>query len=284
MIDRRKFFKRAGRALAAGTSLTVGYGFWEASQIRIRRETVSVPHLPPAFVRKTVAILADLHHGPLVGLSFIRDAVRIANSLNPDLFALVGDFAHKGHQSPERLPACLDALAELRAPLGVFAVPGNHDLHRDGQVYRDAIAATPLIDLTNKNRPVEIDGQRLWLAGVDDLFCGKPNLTKALTGVPDQSAVVLLCHNPDLAEDRPDLRVGLMLSGHLHGGQLYFPGFGALWLPSKYGQKYIRGLVQGPASRVYISRGLGEAGIPLRLNSPPEINLLTLVSDTSRTL
>jgi len=270
---------QAGRILVTGSALTVGYGFLEASQIRIRRQNVPVPNLPPPFACKTVAVLADLHHGPLVGLEFIREAVRQANELKPDLIALVGDYAHQGLHTDVQLPPCLEALSDLRAPLGVFAVPGNHDMQHSGRVYREAIATTPLLDLTNRSQRLSVDGADLWLAGVDDLYWGRPDLKKALAGVPAGAAVVLLCHNPDFAEDAPDSRVGLMLSGHLHGGQAYLPGLGAWWLPSKYGTKYLRGLVQGPASRVFVSRGLGEAGVPLRLNVPPEINLLTLVPD-----
>lgn len=285
MIDRRTFLKRvrqAGQLALAGTALTAGYGFYEASQIRVRRATVPVPNLPAPFTGKTVAVLADFHHGPLVSLVFIREAVDLANSLNPDLIALVGDYAHKGNQTEQQLPPCLAALSALRAPLGVFAVPGNHDMQRGGAVYREAIATTPLIDLTNRHVRLTVDGADLWVAGVDDLYWGKPDQSKALDGVPAGAAVVLLSHNPDYAEDAPDPRVGLMLSGHLHGGQIYLPGLGASWLPSKYGHKYRSGLVQGPASRVFVSRGLGEAGIPLRLNVPPEVNVLTLVPDGER--
>src|SRR3954468_2822094 len=82
-----------------------------------------VANLPPSFVGKTVAVLADLHHGPFVGLDFIRDAVRLTNSLTPDLVALVGDYAHKGDEAHKHLPPCLEALSSLSAPLGVFAVP-----------------------------------------------------------------------------------------------------------------------------------------------------------------
>lgn len=280
MISRRTFFRRVGqtgKVLAAGGALTLGYGLWEPSHIRVRRQTVPVPNLPPPFAGKTVAVLADLHHGPLVGLPFIHEAVAKANALNPDLVALVGDFAHKGMQTDVQLPPCLGALSELRAPLGVFAVPGNHDMQNAGRVYRDDIAKTPLTDLTNRHVRLTIDGAELWVAGVDDLYWGQPSLRHALAGLPTGAAVVLLCHNPDYAEDVPDPRVGLMLSGHLHGGQIYLPGLGSSWLPSKYGDKYRCGLVRGPASNVFVSRGLGEAGIPIRLNAPPEINLLTLV-------
>lgn len=279
MWTRRKFLRRSAQAslaLAGVTGVGVGYGFWEAAHIRVKRETVPVPNLPPAFLGTTVAVLADLHHGPFVGLDFIRAAVRQANALQPDLVALVGDYGHRGTKADVELAPCLEALSDLRAPLGVFAVPGNHDMQDSGRVYRRAVAATPLTDLTNRHQSVTKNGDRLWLAGVDDLWWGKPDLKQALGGVPTGAAVVLLSHNPDFAEREPDARVGLMLSGHTHGGQVYPPVMGAPWLPSHYGQKYLRGLVQGPASQVFVSRGLGEAGVPLRINVPPEINLLSL--------
>jgi uncharacterized protein len=279
VISRRTFIRRAvqsGFGLAGATGLAAGYGFWEASHIRVSRHTVSVPNLPSAFTGKTVAVLADLHHGPFVGIDFIREAVRLTNSLAPDLVALVGDYAHKGDEAHKQLPPCLEALSALSAPLGVFAVPGNHDMQRGGAVYRELVAATPLTDLTNRNRPVSLGDDRLWLAGVDDLWWGKPDPDRALAGVPPDAAVVLLSHNPDFAEDRPNSRVGLVLSGHTHGGQVYLRGLGSTWLPSKYGDKYRHGLVKGPASSVFVSRGLGEAGVPLRVNAPPEVCLLTL--------
>jgi predicted MPP superfamily phosphohydrolase len=262
--------------LAGVAGLAAGYGFWEAAHLRVTRETVAVPKLPPAFAGKTVAILADLHHGPFVGIDFIRAAVRTTNALAPDMIALVGDYANKGDEAHRQLPPCLEALSALSAPLGVFAVPGNHDMQRGGAVYRELVAATPLTDLTNRNRRVVLGTASLWVAGVDDLWWGKPDLDRALTDIPAGEPVILLSHNPDFAEDRPDGRVGLMLSGHTHGGQVYLRGVGSAWLPSKYGSKYRRGLVRSPASMVYVSRGLGEAGVPLRINAPPEICLLTL--------
>jgi len=284
-LTRRKFLRRSlqgAGALAGLGALTAGYGFWEASQIRVRRQTVSVANLPAPFVGKTVAVLADFHHGPLVGLDFIRRAVGIAQSLAADAYALVGDFAHQGTHTAEQLPPCFEVLSALSAPLGVFAVPGNHDMQDRGRVYRDAVRKTPVTELTNRAVRVTADGAELWFAGVDDLYWGRPDLTAALSGVPAGAAVVMLAHNPDFAEVSPDPRVGLQLSGHTHGGQIYFPMAGAVWLPSKYGNKYCYGLVNGPASSVFVSRGLGEAGIPMRLNCPPEINVLTLETGSAR--
>ncbi len=149
-------------------------------------------------------------------------------------------------------------------------------MYESGRVYREVVRTTPITDLTNRAVRAAIGSEALWLAGVDDLWWGKPDLRTALRDVPKGAEVVLLAHNPDFAEVRPDPRVGLMLSGHTHGGQVYLPGLKAPWMPSRFGDKYKGGLVQGPASQVFVSRGLGEAGIPLRLNCPPEINLLSL--------
>src|SRR5690349_6840339 len=125
---RRSFLRRTLRRGAVVAGLGVGYGFWEASQIRVRHETVALPRLPRAFEGRTIAVLADFHHGPLVGIKFIREAVALARSQAADAYALVGDFAHKGAHTAEQLPPCLEALSQLKAPLGVFAVPGNHDM------------------------------------------------------------------------------------------------------------------------------------------------------------
>lgn len=279
MTTRRTFLRRSLQAVgfaAAVPCAAAAYGVWEASCVRIDRRTVALPHLPEPFVGKTIAVLADLHLGPHVSRAFVRKTVRLANSLGPDLFALVGDYGHRGKQATTQLVPCVEELGELRAPLGVFSVPGNHDMHDDGNTYRRAVAGTPITDLTNASACVACEGERLWLAGVDDLWWGRPNLARALEKVPDRAAVVLLCHNPDFMEERPDPRVGLALSGHTHGGQVYLPVAGAPWTPTKYGDKYRHGLVQGPASRVLVSRGLGESGVPLRIGSPPEINLVTL--------
>ncbi len=276
---RRKFLRRvlgAGAVLGGAGGLTVGYGFYEASQIRVRRLAVAVPRLPDRFAGKTVAVLADFHHGPFVGLDFITKAVGIAQELAADAYALVGDFAHKGTHAADQMPPCLAAVSTLKAPLGVFAVPGNHDMAKGGRVYRDAIRATPLTDLTNRAVRVPLGSESIWLAGVDDLWWGKPDIDAALRGVPAGAAVVLLAHNPDFAELHPDPRVSLTLSGHTHGGQVYLPGAGGAWVPSRFGDKYRGGLVRGPAGDVFVSRGLGEAAVPVRLNCPPEINLLTL--------
>ncbi len=135
-------------------------------------------------------------------------------------------------------------------------------------------------DVANTGCWLHCGASRLRLAGVDDLWHGQPDVQAALGDATLEDATILLCHNPDYAETLTDPRVRLMLSGHMHGGQIYLPGYGAPWIPSRYGQKYLHGLVQAPVTQVFVSRGLGVVALPFRFAAPPEINLLTLVRAT----
>ena len=131
-------------------------------------------------------------------------------------------------------------------------------------------------------RPDTTSAEGLCLAGVGDLWTDRQLYARALAGVPGTTPRLLLSHNPDIAEERAfvssGFRVDLMLSGHTHGGQIYIPGLGTPILPSRYGQKYAQGLVQGPTCPVFVSRGLGTALLPLRVGVPPEIAVIELVA------
>src|SRR5579871_440168 len=124
-LNRRKFLKWA--ATAAGIP-TAGYAYarYEAHWLEVNRHTLTVPRLPPAFAGLTVALLTDPHHGPFTGLPYVREVVDRTNALKPDLVALGGDYVH-GARGDKYVRACIEALGQLRAPLGVYAVPGNHD-------------------------------------------------------------------------------------------------------------------------------------------------------------
>jgi predicted MPP superfamily phosphohydrolase len=276
-MNRRAFLKRTAACLGGLSVLGGGYGLAEAAAVCVSRRAVAVPRLPEPFAGKTVALLTDLHHGPFNSLDFIRAVVARTNELRPDLIALGGDYVQQYPRSYAR--PCFEALRELTAPLGVYAVPGNHD-HYWGAVaeVHAAMRDNGIHDLTNTGRWIEQDGRRLWIAGVDDLWHGGPDLEAALGEAAAGDACLLLCHNPDFVETIRDRRVGLVLSGHMHGGQVRLPGLGAPWIPSRYGQKYLAGLVRTEWTQVFVSRGLGTVGVPFRLGSPPEINLLTLAT------
>jgi predicted MPP superfamily phosphohydrolase len=274
-MNRRAFLKRTAAYLGSLSALGGGCGLAEAAAVGVSRRSVAVPRLPEPFAGKTLALLTDLHHGPFNSLDFIRAVVARTNALRPDLIALGGDFVQ---QDPRPyVGPCFEVLRELSAPLGVYAVPGNHD-HLRGAVGETHAAMRDhgVRDLTNTGCWIEQDGRRLRMAGVDDLWHGEPDLEAALAGTTAEDACLLLCHNPDFVETIRDTRVGLVLSGHTHGGQIRLPGLGAPWVPSWYGQKYLAGLVRTDWTQVFVSRGVGTVGVPFRLGSPPEINLLTL--------
>lgn len=269
-MNRRRWF---GRVAVGSVIAGAIYPFLEAKWLRVTRTTLSLPNLPGSFEGTTVAFVSDVHHGPFVPLAYVRHVVATVNGLDPDLVLLGGDYSHHG----TRFVAPVHAeLAKLRARMGRFAVLGNHD-HWDGLAESVAgleRAGIPL--LRNSGAWVEKGGARLRVGGVGDLWCDRQDVAAALGRATGRDAVILLSHNPDLAESLGDGRVGLMLSGHTHGGQVVVPFHGAPRVPSAFGQKYLRGLVQGPMCRVFINRGAGTISPPVRLFCRPEVVLITL--------
>jgi len=253
----------------------VGYAHFEASWVHVDRQTITVPRLPHAFAGRTVALLADMHHSRFVGRDYLEGVVDRTNALQPDLIVLPGDFVHT-HPDHIYTQPCVEAMARLRAPLGVFATPGNHDHWDNVQLLHECLSRTSIIDLTNRGEWIDLDGARIRLSGVDDLWMGEQLLDQALGDMRASDCCLLLCHNPDYVETLRDPRVSLVFSGHTHGGQVLIPLVGPPKVPSRYGTKYLAGLVRTPWTQVFVTRGLGTSGVPLRFRARPEINLLTL--------
>jgi uncharacterized protein len=277
-VNRRTFLKAAVATPVVGTVAGVGYGFAEADGITVERVTAPLPNLPAAFDGLTVAFLTDIHHGPYTGLEFVSRIVRTTLTLQPDLILLGGDYSLRDRKY---IRPCFDVLAGLRAPLGVFGVLGNHDYAHGLDDTRAGMRAAGITELTNAGGWLTRGNDRLRVGGVDDLWRGKPDVTPAVGGATAADACLLVSHNPDVAETLTDRRVGLMLSGHTHGGQVIAPGLRNPFIPSRYGEKYSHGLVEAPATTVYVSRGLGLTGLPVRYNCPPELTLLTLTAPTT---
>jgi len=273
-MQRRTFLKSTlAAAVPVSPVMAASYGLYEAGSVRIERPTLDLPRLPAAFEDLRIAFLTDIHHGPFVGLDYVASIVRTTLALAPDLVLLGGDYISK---EAKYAAPCFEVLAGLKAPLGVFGVLGNHD-HRHGlDEVKAGFAHARIGELTNAGTWLERGSSRLRLAGVDDLWFGKPDPRPAVSDAAPDDACLLVSHNPDFAEKLRDERVGLVLSGHTHGGQVYVPGYGAPIVPSRYGQKYLHGRVQAPHTQVYVSRGLGTVTPPMRYNSRPEFTLITL--------
>ncbi len=272
-MDRRKFLKRMALASVGAAAAGGGYTLLEAKWCRVVRRTVALPNLPPPFRGTTVALLADVHHGPFVPLDYIRHVVAMTNALRPDIVALAGDYVH--HADHYIAPGIAE-LGNLKASMGRFAVRGNHDNRHFTPITRAALADAEIPDLNNTGVWLERGGARLRICGVGDLWTDRQDPDAALGDATPEDAVILLSHNPDFVETLRDPRVGLVLSGHTHGGQVVVPGFGAPIVPSRYGQKYLHGLVQGPCAQVFVSRGVGTISPPVRFLCRPEVVLITL--------
>ena len=262
----------------------LGYGIAIEPRAQITQRRIGIRDLPAALHGLRIVQITDIHHGPWLSRDFIRAVVDAGNQLEPDLFLLTGDYIH---QATEYCQPVAQELARLQPRIGTVAVLGNHDFWEDVQQVRAALAdvGIPLIDnarrvLTPDRRLVAAADDGLAVCGVGDLWEDRPNYAAALKGLPESMPRLLLSHNPDVAEEpnlaRRGLRVDLMVSGHTHGGQVRIPFMGSPVVPSRYGQKYAQGLVQGPVCPVYICRGIGMSGLPIRVNARPEIALLEL--------
>jgi uncharacterized protein len=253
----------------------------EPEQLVVRAVRIPLPEWPAAWEGLRVAAIADVHAGsPHVGYAQLEHLVRTANEQRPDLVVLLGDYVshrtpQEGVEKPENVAA---KLSELRAPLGVVAVLGNHDWWLDGPRMRRAFEDAGMRVLDNEALRLDRSGQPLWIVGIADLLTGNPRVDLALAKVPPGDPVVALTHNPDLFDhDVPD-RVALTLAGHTHGGQVRLPLIGAPFVPSAFGQRYAQGVVVEGRRTLFVSPGIGTSVLPIRFGVPPEISLLTLVA------
>jgi hypothetical protein len=279
-MNRRTFLKTSagflGTAGVAGLSGCSPSGYAEVDWLDIERVTVPVRGLPPAAEGLTIVLMSDFHLYPYTQLDLVRRAVTLANELQPDVVALVGDFVLESAESIFELGP---VLGQLDATHGVFAALGNHDYWTDMRVVAQGLREAGIPLLRNRGLPIGAGTDWIYLAGMDDGWSGEPDLQRALEERPHMLPTVLLLHEPDFADAiAPTGQVALQLSGHSHGGQVRLPLMGAPVLPP-YGEKYDMGLYRVGDMWLYTTRGIGVVGPPVRLNCRPEITQITLVGE-----
>jgi uncharacterized protein len=277
-INRRKFIQLAA---AAGTVALAADGFLlEPDRPRVVRQEILLRRWPALLDGFTIALLSDFHYDAIFSVHPIRAAIGMVNGLRPDLIALAGDFvsepcfgpAAKGAQQAE---PCAQLLRKLEAPHGLWAIMGNHDTSTDPRRVTGALRDVGIQVLVNQSVPIERNGGRFWLGGVNDAVEAQADLAGTLEKVPSGEATVLLAHEPDYADFVARHSVDLQLSGHSHGGQIRLPLVPMFYLP-ELAKKYIWGLYKIRELTLYTNPGLGTIGIPARVNCPPEITLLTM--------
>ncbi len=289
--SRRAFFRYAAYALGGIPFLATTYGF-AAGRLRYRVEKVDVPiaNLPKSLDALRIVQISDVHFGTFMPQADLRRAVEMANELNADLAVLTGDFINDGNDSLEQ---CIRELSRLRAPLGVWGCNGNHEIYAEAEDRaQELFQRYGMRLLRQQNEQLEWHGGKLNLIGVDyqrqRTLSGEQRqmLHSVQALVRRDMPNILLSHNPNSFYRAAELGIELSLAGHTHGGQIQVEILDRRLNPARFMTNFVAGLYELPMANgagrksffLYVNRGLGTFGIPVRLGVPPEITLLTLRS------
>jgi uncharacterized protein len=283
-ISRRIFIKKIlGSIISMFVAGTGGYYYAkeiEPKSLSITRHTFSHPLIPQGFNQFKMIQFSDTHLGFQYSLEQLNKLVDRINKLKPDVVFFTGDLMDEPNKfvnSNQIIPILL----KLNAPFGKYAIYGNHDHGGYGtDLYDTIMNQSGFVVLKNKGIEIKlVDQTSIHIIGLDDAMLGKPNLAKAMEGLPSDSFKILLAHEPDLAEQVVGQGVHFQLSGHSHGGQVKVPFVGALITPP-YSQLYQEGFYEigdstDPLS-LYVNRGLGTTRLPFRFLAKPELTIFTL--------
>ena len=302
---RRYFFKTASAAAGAAPFLGVMYGFAaERLNYQVHRVQIPVSNLPQALDGMTIVQLSDIHMSGYMPRAQVRRAVDMANELGADLAVVTGDFI-TGAGDP--LEECITEIRRLSAPLGVYGCNGNHEIYADAEDEAQRLFARAGMKLLrHENATVRFRGAQLNLIGVDYQRERTPGGRKVSTMVGVETLVrkdmpnILLSHNPNSFNRAAEMGIELSLAGHTHGGQIQVEILDHRLSPARFITDYVAGLylrplftpaktrasqkfleasaLSGPHAAIYVNRGLGTVGAPVRLGVPPEISLLVLRS------
>lgn len=248
---------------AAGATI---YSAYTTDAVRLTHATIPIKGLPSSLSGLRIGLITDVHRSQWVSEEDVRSAVSLLMNERPDLIVLGGDFVTWGDRS--FVVPCADALAPLSAPHGVFAVLGNHDDDRDMPAALSARAVTVLRDartsLTIRGETFDLAGLRFWTRRPEEIA----RVVRGGTGT-----TIMVAHDPRRVQEAAALNVPLLLSGHTHGGQVVLPIVGAI-AAKKF--PILAGLAQEGPTTVFVSRGVGTVYVPVRVNCPPEVAVLTL--------
>ena len=269
-LTRRAALKGVLAGTVGAVAGTAAYGVgYERHHLEATEAALPVTGLPAALNGVRVALLTDIHHSALVGADDVRAAVDLTLSLKPDFIVLGGDYVTFGDR--KFVGPVAELLAPLHAPHGVFAILGNHDY--DNAIPAE-LARRGFAVLNDTRTRIALRGEALELAGIRFW-------TRRASDIHDRvvknarDTVLLLAHDPRRLTEAAMLNVPAVLSGHTHGGQVVLPGFGAL---AKGRFPILAGLGRQANTSIFVSRGIGTVYVPIRINCPPEVAIVTLRS------
>jgi predicted MPP superfamily phosphohydrolase len=273
-LSRRRFLRAALTAAAAMPFAISAYGAVAARARKVvERVTVSIKGLPEQLDGLTIVQMSDIHAGVFMTESRMSDYVRMVNDLKPDLVALTGDFVSS---SKQQVKPFMRAMAKLDTRLGVFGCLGNHDMFTGSDsILKGEFESAGFTLLRNENRLLSVNGATLNIIGLD-FFFGRQRVDETLKRLSLDGTTLLLMHAPQGFPQAARLGVDLTLSGHTHGGQIALTIGDLILTPAMLSTMFLAGLFKIGNSHLYVSRGLGTTGPPIRINAPPEITHLTL--------
>ena len=267
---RRDVLRGAAAAAVGSVVGTAAHGYiYARHHVSLTRQTIPVSGLSPELDGLRIGFLSDLHRSDTVGPELAASAVNLLMAERPDIIMLGGDYVTWGGGNNRRwVDPAAEALAPLTAPHGVFAVLGNHD---DDRVMTAALSGKGITVLRDARTRLEIKGVSLDIAGIRFWTRKASDISRIVKGAaPD---LILLAHTPARLTEAVALAIPLVLSGHTHGGQIVLPGVGAI---AAREFPVVQGTGRQGATSIFVSRGVGTVYIPVRVNCPPEVALLTL--------
>ncbi|MGG1399994.1 metallophosphoesterase [Bacillus salipaludis] len=279
-MNRRTFLKKSGKIyigiLAAGIMMgTYSYKverFW----YQVKEVKLKIKNLPKAFEGWRIVQFSDVHLGFHYDIEDFQPVIKMINGLKPDIIFFTGDLVQIGNYQPEVAIPLLQSLKGLQG--GKWAVIGNHDFYTKNQVI-NVLKSSQFNVLDNSHDYIEVDGKRLYIAGIDDLMYGNPNIEKAVEGLTSQDCVLLLAHEPDIADESIKYPICAQFSGHSHGGQIRLPFYGPI-IKQVLARKYSDGLYKVGENKMplYVNRGIGTTKLAVRFFCRPEITVFHLTT------
>jgi predicted MPP superfamily phosphohydrolase len=240
--------------------------------LEVTQHEIVLDHLPAAFDGYRIAFLTDTHVASFMRRGLYREAVARAMRFDPDLVLLGGDFVTFERHIPLMAEVLMPGLA---ARDGVYAVLGNHDYWADADGIIAALTVRGVRFLINRSIAIRRGGDAIALLGIDELYRGDPDVDTAFAPVDPAAVCIGLSHHPDIVDLLDGRRIDLLVCGHTHGGQIRFPFFGSVVVPSKHEARYASGFHRAGEVLMYVSRGIG-AVPPLRILCRPEVATFVL--------
>lgn len=278
MTDRSALLRRLLRfAGSIPTKYKFLYPLWLSAQLSLIKSTRHYDHLPVGLDPLSIAYASDMHYGPRFRQDRAVDLAKRLQELQADVIILGGDYGDDTASSH----AFFDVFPRLSAPLGVYAVIGNHDRTGSKQAFDHllkAIRRKGITPLVNEVIQAERSGARLYICSVDDIKQGQPDFTPLMGIQKDAGFTIFVPHSPDvfpLASRHPAFSFDIGLAGHTHGGQLVVCGH-SLHSSSRYGDRYRSGWMLFEGKDIMVTNGVGTSLLPIRIGAPAQIHLITL--------